>query len=91
MTDEEMALEIAEFILSQQMREQSERSVLEKLKVQGRQLLELVQSGHEELLSEHAYRQRIDQLRNAFRAAKPDESLIRILHRELLFGYKVRP
>ena len=89
MTEKEMALQIAEFIISLQMREIAVNGILERFEAQGQELLSLAEVGHEELLSQPAYLQRIDQMRTAFDAAKSDEPLIRILHRELLFGYKI--
>lgn len=87
MTDREMTLEIARFILEQQMKEIAFNGILERYETEGKELLRLANEGYEELLSEPFFLGRIAALKTTFDAAKPDESLIQILHKELLFGY----
>jgi hypothetical protein len=90
MTDKEMALEVAQTILQQQMRKIALESILDLYRLHGGQLQwqEKVDQAQEKLLSAQNYRDRIAELRTAFDAANSGDELIRILHNELLYGGK---
>ena len=85
MTDKEMALQISEFILRQQIMENAMRSVLEK---EGQHLLKRIEGRYAELISEDAFRHRIGELQSAFDASNPGDDLIHILHKDFQFVYR---
>ena len=93
MTDKEMAFQIAEFILRQQVKDSAFTEVLDHYRLRGVQLdwQERVQQAQEQALSDPIFLDRISALKTAFDEAKPDDPLIRTLHRAFLFGYRSRP
>jgi hypothetical protein len=90
MTDKEMAFEIAQWILRQQMKEIAANGVFERYASQKSELAHEFLKGYEELLSDPCFADRTAELKKTFDAAMPGDDLIQILHRELAFGYRNR-
>ena len=85
MTDNEIALELAEAIMRLQMKKIAFESVINRCRIDGIQLpwTEMVDETFDELVSGDAFFSRLDQLRQRFELDAPD-GLIRILRDELL-------